>query len=68
MNLLPVDLTAATASATERLTESARATARAGASGSSARAMATAAREAVFADALLGAVRARLSEFKTVAK
>jgi hypothetical protein len=67
-----VDLQAAALAAAERLTAAARTTAVRGAGhGSFAgteQAMAQAARAAVFADALLGAVRSRLAEIRQLVR
>jgi hypothetical protein len=72
MNLIPESLSSAAGASRERLSGLAAATAAAETaksrqSGSQA-AMAAAAREAIFADALLGAVRSRLEELKGVSK
>ncbi|MGP6157980.1 MAG: hypothetical protein ACLPYS_10845 [Vulcanimicrobiaceae bacterium] len=72
MNLIPGDLAAAAAAARDRLNGFAAVTATANTSPGNADgtlgSMASAAREAIFADALLGALRARLEELKGVAK
>jgi hypothetical protein len=70
MNLIPSDLAAAARTARERLADfsfaAAVAPARPGPAPQSA--MAQAAREAIFADACLSAMHARLEEVKSVAK
>lgn len=70
MDAIPSDLSSSALAARERLSADARASAQAGAAGRSASqaAMATVAREAVFADALLSAMHARLEEMKAIAK
>ncbi len=71
MDPIPSDLELAAARARDRLADIAREAARAGtAPGSpgSAGAMASAARAAIFADALLGAMHARLEEVKSAAR
>jgi hypothetical protein len=70
MDLIPSDLAAAARSARERLGSLSRDAAEAAARGgkSSQAAMADTAREAVFADALLAAMHARLEELRSVAK
>ena len=71
MNLLPSDLTGAALEARNRLADVSRrsaATALDGTSGGSASVMGAAAKAAIFGDALLGAIRARLEELRTVAK
>jgi len=68
MNILPSDLLSASADARNRLSEDARTTAQLGAHPGSRAAMAAAAREAIFSDALLGAMHARLEELKGTAK
>jgi hypothetical protein len=70
MDAIPSSLVAASLAARERLTGFARAAAAAPAtSGSKATAiMAGAAREAIFTDALLSAMRSRLEELKSLAK
>ena len=69
---IPNDLAASASAARDRLSELARRVAASGGSASrtsgTAVMMAAAAREAIFADALLGAMRARLEELKSVAK
>jgi hypothetical protein len=65
MQALPSDLTSAGLAARDRLSGLAR---QAATAGGSAAAMASAARAAVFADALLGAIRARLEELRGAAK
>lgn len=71
MQAIPSDLTVAAGAARDRLSavarEAAIANARPG-SPAAASTMAAAAREAIFADALLAAVHARLEELKGVAK
>lgn len=72
MNVIPDDLASAARAARERLTADARAAAASGA-GAGARpgapgAMTSAAREAIFADALISAMHARFEELRTVAK
>ncbi len=67
MEAIPNDLARAALAARNRLADAARGTAaqtNAGATGT----MASAARAAIFTDALLAAMRARLQAFKTVAK
>jgi hypothetical protein len=68
MDILPRDLLSAAQGARGRLSADAVATAQLGAHPGSRAAMAGAAREAVFADALLGAMHARLEELKGAAK
>lgn len=68
MDVLPRDLIAASQRARERLSDAARETAQLGAHPGSRAAMAAAARGAIFADALLGAMHARLEELKSAAK
>jgi hypothetical protein len=72
MEAIPNDLAASAGAARERLSDLARRVAASGGSASgisgSGVTMAAAAREAIFADALLGAMRARLEELKSVAK
>jgi hypothetical protein len=71
MDLVPTDLTAAARAARGRLAELSRAEAVAGASpgaAGDAGAMAAAAREAIFADAVFGALHARFEELKSVAR
>lgn len=72
MTMLPSDLTRAGLAARDRLSEISRRTAAAGLPGAPTptthRLMAEAARAAIFADALLGAMRARLDEFKAVVR
>jgi hypothetical protein len=71
MNVIPDDLTRAATDARNRLCSYARETATARASGTFASmqaGMAKTARETIFTDALLQAMRARLQEFKTVSK
>jgi hypothetical protein len=65
MDALPIDLTGASLAARDRLGLLAR---QAAAGGGTVSAMASAARAAVFADALLGAIRARLEELRTASK
>jgi len=71
MNVLPDTLAAAALAARDRLGDLARRTATSGlrpGAGGPAAAMGAAARAAVFADALLGAMRARLEELRSAAK
>jgi hypothetical protein len=68
MDVLPADLFLASRDARERLSTAARTTAQSGAQAGSHASMAAAAREAIFADALLGAMHARLEELKSAAK
>ncbi len=68
MDILPRDLLSAATDARSRLSEAARTTAQLGAHPGSLASMATAAREAIFSDALLGAMHARLEELKGTAK
>jgi hypothetical protein len=71
MELLPGDLTAAASGARERFAQLSLRTAEANLAPHGtppAGAMASAAREAIFADALLGALRGRLEELKNVTK
>jgi hypothetical protein len=69
MNPISYDLERAIARARRDLSEAARATATAGTGGgSAASAQAGAARAAIFADAVLSAIRARLEELKVVTK
>ena len=71
MDILPESLASAALAARDGLGELARATAATGLQpgrGGFAAAMGTAARAAVFTDALLGAMRARLEELRTAAK
>jgi hypothetical protein len=71
MNVLPGDLTSAGLSARDRLDQLARGTAATGlraGQGGLAAAMGAAARAAVFTDALIGAIRARLEELRMAAK
>ena len=72
MDAIPSELGLAALGARNRLVDLAGRTARAGLNRPGAQgaqtAMAAAAREAVFTDALLGAMRARLEEIKTAAK
>jgi hypothetical protein len=70
MDVFPRSLTAAASSARDRLAHVAAETAASagGPPGGETRRMAAAARTAIFADALLGAVRARLEELRTVLK
>jgi hypothetical protein len=68
MDVLPHDLISAAQTARERLSAAARTTAQLGARPGSQASMAAAARQAIFADALLGAMRARLEELKNAAK
>ncbi len=68
MELLPRDLLTAAQDARGRLSQEAVATAQLGAHPGSRASMAGAAREAIFADALLGAMHARLEELKGAAK
>ncbi len=72
MNVLPSDLTSAALGARDRLATLARSAATAGLGSAglsgSATAMGAAARAAVFGDALLGAIRARLEALRNAAK
>jgi hypothetical protein len=72
MEIVPLDLVAAAAGAREKLAHLARDAATAGARAASGElgrpVVSGAAREAIFADALLGALHARLEELKGVAK
>jgi hypothetical protein len=69
MDIVPNDLTSAAASARSRLAALSVAAAHLNTGAGSARpAMADAAREAIFADALLSAMHARFEELKGVAK
>jgi hypothetical protein len=72
MDVIPGNLSSAAGSSGERLSRLAEQTARAdtapGTGAGSQAAMAAAAREAIFVDALLGAMRARLEELKGVSK
>jgi hypothetical protein len=71
MDILPVDLRRAALAARAGLTAAARAAAAeplAPSGAAAGRRLAGAARAAVFADALLGAMRARLEEFRTALK
>ena len=71
METAPAELLAAARTARDRMESLARATARAntrGAGGDGQRTMAAAAREAIFADALLAAVHARFEELKAASK
>ena len=71
MNLLPSDLIGSGLGARDRLDRLARTAATTGlrpGSGGFSAAMGAAARAAVFADALLAAMRARLEEFRTAVK
>ena len=68
MDVLPTDLILASQNARERLSDAARTTAQLGAHPGNRASMAAAAREAIFADALLGAMHARLEELKSVGK
>jgi hypothetical protein len=71
MNVLPDTLAAAALAARDRLGNLARQAATSGlrpGAGGAAAAMGAAARAAVFADALLGAMRARLEELRNAAK
>jgi hypothetical protein len=68
MDILPGDLLSASQDARRRLSQAAVETAQLGAHPGSRAAMAVAAREAIFADALLGAMHARLEELKGAAK
>jgi len=68
MDILPGDLFSASQDARRRLSQEAVVTAQLGAHPGSRAAMAGAAREAIFADALLGAMHARLEELKGAAK
>ncbi len=71
MDIVPLDLVAAAGAARERLATLSRSAARANAGpedGAAGTAMAGAAREAIFADALLAALHARFEELKAVAR
>lgn len=68
MDALPQTLLFASLSARERLADAARTTAQLGARPDHHASMAVAARAAIFADALLGAMHARLEELKNAAK
>jgi hypothetical protein len=69
MDIVPNDLTSAAASARARLTSLSLEAARSNTGSSSAHpAMAAAAQEAIFADAVLAAMHARFEELKGVAK
>ncbi len=72
METIPGELMSAAKSARDRLGGAAGATAArglgAGAFGGSGRDLAAAARAAIFADALLGAMRSRFEELRTAAK
>ncbi len=69
MDALPHDLIGVAGAARERLNELARSVAAAGTGiPGSQGAMAAAARQAIFSDALLGALHARLEELKSVTK
>ena len=72
MNVLPADLSSAALGARDRLGDLARRAASAALrpndSAGSAAAMGAAARAAIFADALLGAIRARLEEVRAATK
>ena len=71
MDIVPIELGTAAAAARDRLTDLSRDAARASAASTAVPApsnMAGAAREAVFADALLAALHARFEELKGVAK
>jgi hypothetical protein len=69
MDIVPNDLTSAAASARARLSSLSLEAARSNTDASSPHpAMADAAREAIFADALLSAMHARFEELKGVAK
>ncbi len=68
MDMLPRDLLSASQEARRRLSGEAVATAQLGAHPGSRASMAGAAREAIFTDALLGAMHARLEELKNAAK
>jgi len=69
MDALPTELLTSASSATGRLASLARDNASASAAGRNGpAAMASIARDAIFADALLSALRARLEELKTAAK
>jgi hypothetical protein len=69
MNPISVDLERALARARDQLAGAARATAAPGGGGDAAgAAQADAARAAIFADAVLSAVRSRLEELRTVSK
>jgi len=71
MDAIPDELTSAARAARERMGRFALATAEAGTSSgrpATLAAMASAAREAIFADALTAAIHARLEELKNVAK
>jgi len=71
MDAIPNDLSNAARAATDRLSGFSRDVAVAGAapgSGTAQSAMAAAARQAIFADALFSALHARLEELKSVAR
>lgn len=68
MDALPTDLTRAALAARDRLTGLARHAAASTASGAGGESMAAAARAAIFTDALLAAMHARLAELKGIAK
>jgi hypothetical protein len=70
MDLLPPEVLGASAAARERLAGLARDVARNGAAGEAGASLrlAAVAREAIFADALAGALHARLQELKNVSK
>jgi hypothetical protein len=72
MNVLPADLSSAALGARDRLGDLARRAASAALQpndgAGSAAAMGAAARAAIFADALLGAIRARLEEVRAATK
>jgi hypothetical protein len=69
MEMLPRSLTGAAAAARDGLAELARSAASAaGSPAGRTQRMAAAARAAVFADALLGAIKARCEEIRTAAK
>jgi len=71
MDIVPNDLSAAASSARDRLADFSRtaaAAARGGSEPQARAAMAGAAREAIFADAVFSAIHARFEELKSVAK
>jgi hypothetical protein len=68
MNPISVDLERALARARDQLAGAARATAAPGGGDAAGAAQADAARAAIFADAVLSAVRSRLEELRTVSK
>ncbi len=72
MDFIPPNLQAAAADARDRLSRFSRKAAEAGTNADSGArlqaTMASTAREAIFADALLGAMRAHLEELRTVTK